>query len=73
MMRTAFTLAVSLLVAPIVCTNLTAQEVKAPLSHVYGARLGLDHDAGRAPGVDARTSASMTRLVLCPTCPSAAH
>jgi len=56
-MRTAFTLALSLLVAPVVCTNtLTAQEVKAPSSCVCGAPLALDDgwqtDAPDAQGFD---------------------
>jgi hypothetical protein len=57
MMRTAFTLALSLLVAPAICANtLTAQEVKAPSSRVCGAPSALDDgwqtDAPGAQGFD---------------------
>jgi CubicO group peptidase (beta-lactamase class C family) len=57
MMRTAFTLALSLLVAPAVCTHtLTAQEVKTPLSRACGAPSASDDgwqtDAPDAQGFD---------------------
>jgi hypothetical protein len=57
MMRIAFTLALSLLVAPVVCSNTpTAQEVKAPSPSVCGAPQALDDgwqtDAPESQGFD---------------------